>query len=247
LSVLLSARLENRQRELFDDPHDQQRQLGLLIDRLSSRLRRESVVRAVLVPDAQPEYAYRYEPLAGSRPQRGATARRKRTSHAPTQASGLKPQTSAHTGKMPVAHSQPSARTGKMPVAHEEVQSEFNTKNTGETPVAHISAHTPVSGLKPQASSLTPPASAPERPLWLEARPAPLAVAVVQPDGPPLQFRLHGQPHRVARAWGPERIQTGWWRGRYLRRDYYRVETTCGERFWIFRSGQNWFLQGWFD
>lgn len=183
LSVLLLARLQNRQRELFDDPHDHERQLGLLIDRLSGRLRREAVVQAVLVPDAQPEYAYRYEPLAGSRSQRGIAARRKRTSHAPPQASGL----------------------------------------------------------KPQASIL------PERPLWLSAQPMPLAVAAVEPEELPLQFRLHGQPHRVARSWGPERIQTGWWRGRYLRRDYYRIETTCGERFWIFRSGRHWFLQGWFD
>ena len=49
------------------------------------------------------------------------------------------------------------------------------------------------------------------------------------------------------RTWGPERIQTGWWRGHYIRRDYYRVETTTGQRFWLFRRRGHWFLHGVFD
>jgi protein ImuB len=50
----------------------------------------------------------------------------------------------------------------------------------------------------------------------------------------------------VARHWGPERIETGWWRGRTIRRDYYRVEITSGNRFWLFRQldDDNWFLHG---
>ncbi len=86
------------------------------------------------------------------------------------------------------------------------------------------------------------------RPLLLENEPVPLEVLSVAPDGPPIQFQFHG-PHRVAKSWGPERIQTGWWRGRYVQRDYYRIETTAGLRFWLFRrlaDGQ-WFLHGSFD
>jgi protein ImuB len=52
-----------------------------------------------------------------------------------------------------------------------------------------------------------------------------------------------------AHAWGPERIETGWWRGRAVGRDYYRVATTTGRRFWRFRhlgDGQ-WFVQGMFE
>jgi protein ImuB len=52
--------------------------------------------------------------------------------------------------------------------------------------------------------------------------------------------------HEIARHWGPETIQTGWWRGQSVQRDYYRVETTAGRRFWLFRrlpDGQ-WFLHG---
>jgi protein ImuB len=86
------------------------------------------------------------------------------------------------------------------------------------------------------------------RPLRLEHEPAPLAVLSVAPDGPPIQFNFHG-PHQVAQAWGPERIQTGWWRGRYVQRDYYRIETAAGKRFWLFRrlSDAKWFLHGVFD
>jgi hypothetical protein len=34
-----------------------------------------------------------------------------------------------------------------------------------------------------------------------------------------------------------------------VQRDYYRVETTTGKRFWLFRRlpDGNWFLQGVFD
>jgi protein ImuB len=63
------------------------------------------------------------------------------------------------------------------------------------------------------------------------------------------QFQVFGRQHRIARAWGPERIETGWWRGPAVGRDYYRVETTTGQRFWLFRQLRdgNWFLHGMFD
>jgi protein ImuB len=54
--------------------------------------------------------------------------------------------------------------------------------------------------------------------------------------------------HRVHRAWGPERIETGWWRKGLICRDYFRVETTEGRRFWLFRhAGGQWYLHGFFD
>ncbi|MBI3467643.1 MAG: hypothetical protein HY000_31935, partial [Planctomycetes bacterium] len=161
LAVLLAAPIPYRQRELFADGHDEPWQLALLIDRLSSRLQREGVLRAALLPDAQPEYAYRYEPLAGSKPRRAAARRR-----------------------------------------------------------------------------------LPERPLLMEPRPVPLQVFSVAPQGPPMRFCFHGRQHRILQTWGPERIQTGWWRGSYIRRHYYRVQTEEGNRFWLFRRQGEWFLQG---
>ncbi len=53
-------------------------------------------------------------------------------------------------------------------------------------------------------------------------------------------------PERVIRSWGPERIETGWWRGLSVCRDYWRVETQTSQHFWVYRdlrSGQ-WFLHG---
>jgi len=76
-----------------------------------------------------------------------------------------------------------------------------------------------------------------------------LAAMAVMPDGPPLAFRLRGREHRIARSWGPERIETGWWRGRPIGRDYFRVETTTGQRYWLFRrlADGRWFLHGRFE
>jgi protein ImuB len=73
------------------------------------------------------------------------------------------------------------------------------------------------------------PASRPARPLWMLSEPQPLA------------------------GWGgvlvtgPERIETGWWDGHDVRRDYYVALTQGSVRLWIFRErppGQGWFLHG---
>jgi protein ImuB len=103
---------------------------------------------------------------------------------------------------------------------------------------------------KPPARSKTsPPQEAPgARPVYLEPQPRALVAISVAPEGPPVQFRHAGRDERIVRVWGPERIETSWWRTRCVRRDYYQVETERGERYWLFRelnSGQ-WFLHGTF-
>jgi len=73
------------------------------------------------------------------------------------------------------------------------------------------------------------PAARPARPLWMLAEPQPL-------DG-----------WEGALVTGPERIETGWWDGHDVRRDYYVALTRAGVRLWIFRErppGQGWFLHG---
>jgi protein ImuB len=100
-------------------------------------------------------------------------------------------------------------------------------------------------------------AAAGRRPIWMPPKPvrlAPLAVhgqqpaefLAVAPDGPPVRFRLGDEVHDVAAAHGPERIETAWWRGPTVRRDYYVVETRSGARFWLFRRLRDgaWFLHG---
>jgi protein ImuB len=88
----------------------------------------------------------------------------------------------------------------------------------------------------------------PLRPPCLKVRPPAVAVVPLGPGGPPLRFAWQGRQQQVAHYWGPERIETGWWRGRDIRRDYYLVETMDGKRFWLFRMlpGGMWFLQGMF-
>ncbi|MGE6388776.1 Y-family DNA polymerase [Pseudomonas sp. NPDC078416] len=47
---------------------------------------------------------------------------------------------------------------------------------------------------------------------------------------------------------GPERIESGWWDGGDVRRDYYLVETRNGQRGWAYRSvgDSSLLLHGWF-
>ena len=72
LAVLATSPLEAQQQELFasENRRDDPRPLALLVDRLSSRLGPDCVLRARLWPEAQPEYAYRYESCLESRPRR---------------------------------------------------------------------------------------------------------------------------------------------------------------------------------
>jgi protein ImuB len=97
------------------------------------------------------------------------------------------------------------------------------------------------------ATALAEPNSVPKtRPLFLRPRPAPVQAVSVFPEGPPIRFRWEGGEYVVARCRGPERIETGWWRERHVRRDYYLVETDDGRWFWLFRERKSgaWFLHG---
>jgi protein ImuB len=48
---------------------------------------------------------------------------------------------------------------------------------------------------------------------------------------------------------GPERIESGWWDGGDVRRDYFLIETRSGQRGWAYQtvgSDGGLLLQGWF-
>jgi protein ImuB len=89
--------------------------------------------------------------------------------------------------------------------------------------------------LPPGGSATTPDAP---RPVWLLPEPQPLAHLV------------ETQPW-VLRD-GPERIESGWWDGHDIRRDYYIATTPSGETAWIYRDHRygiddgEWFLHGLF-
>ena len=127
----------------------------------------------------------------------------------------------------------------------------------------------------PQFASLrnrmqTSPEPSPEdpmrRPCAMLAQAVPLAVAFG--NGPfhhdvsspklPSRVRLAGVVHTITAHWGPERIETGWWQGPSIGRDYYRIETDQGRWWWIFRNLRSknqsesgtrycWMLHGRFD
>ena len=90
------------------------------------------------------------------------------------------------------------------------------------------------------ACSRTPPQSDPgrqRRPLWLLPAPQPLPVEEGLPRrrGP---LRLVGEP---------ERIETGWWDGEEIARDYYTAADSHGVLLWVFREREaphGWFLHG---
>jgi protein ImuB len=71
------------------------------------------------------------------------------------------------------------------------------------------------------------------RPLWLLERPEPCDAS-----------HLHFED-------GPECIESGWWDGHDVARDYYVARDRRGARLWIFRNRREtdpagWFVHGWF-
>lgn len=71
------------------------------------------------------------------------------------------------------------------------------------------------------------PVGALTRPLWL----------LVQPQ-------LLNTPDSVVGQ--PERIESGWWDGADMQRDYFRWQHRSGQRCWVFRDQTGWYLHGLF-
>jgi protein ImuB len=82
---------------------------------------------------------------------------------------------------------------------------------------------------RPGEDGTTPPPKGP-LPLWLLARPRPLP--------PP--------SHLLGRA---RRIESGWWDGQDVARDYFVARDTDGTRLWVYfdRRARRWYLHGYFD
>jgi protein ImuB len=75
------------------------------------------------------------------------------------------------------------------------------------------------------------------RPLWLLTKP----LALQQAQGRP---RYKGGLHLEGER---ERIESGWWDGFDVRRDYFVARSGNGERFWVFRTRDGeraWYLHG---
>jgi protein ImuB len=180
VQVAVVGRLGERQGELFadrwlSDPH----QVALLVNRLSSRLGHDSVLRAKIRNSPVPERAVRWTPLTRYK--------------------------------------------------------EWERRRRGER-----------ENKSSRSSSYLPLSPSPCLPLLLHPAPQALEVVCVAPDGPPQFIWLAGRRERIVHHAGPERIETLWWRGPAVRRDYYRVATESGSHLWIFRrlTDRRWFLHG---
>ncbi len=100
--------------------------------------------------------------------------------------------------------------------------------------------HRPELATGTHAPSAKPQVLLPEapRPIWLLSEPQPLASVM---ESRPWALRD-----------GPERIESGWWDGADIRRDYYVADTHDGATVWIYRDHRygvedgEWFLHGLF-
>jgi len=120
----------------------------------------------------------------------------------------------------------------------------------------------------------------PPRPLRLLRQPEPIEAIAALPGEPPVLFRWRNRLHKIVCAKGPETISPDRWRlpeteraslgeiagplrsnqtrrrnPKAAARDYFAVEDSEGERFWLFREGRfeggsetlpRWFLHGLF-
>jgi protein ImuB len=177
LRAAVVGRLGEQQRELFADrwsadPH----QLAVLVNRLSSRLGCDRVLRAELRESPVPERRVRWGNVMESTASKTRRSRAKRPKENQTEIPNLK-------------------------------------------------------------SAI---------PLLLYPVPQAVEVMCVLPGGPPQVVWHGGQREPVIECVGPERIETLWWRGTSVRRDYYRVATQSGNHLWLFQRliDEKWFLHG---
>jgi len=236
VDVVSAGPADCRQRTLFGEPAEAAaKQVGMLCDRLAGRLGRRAVFEPQPVADAQPEHAW-----------------------------AAVPPTKAVSGRVGQNVGQNVGRG----LGKQDFGKQAFGKYVREHAAHESSLVSQASLLRRHAGSHRGIAAAPQRrPIWMLPRPVRLELAVVsEPCGggqpadvirPPAGFRLAGRMHEIVNAHGPERIETAWWRGPTVRRDYYVVETSEGGRYWIFRqlrgsrrAGERdgaWFLHGMFS
>jgi protein ImuB len=222
--------LDDWQEELFTADSSDARQLGDLLDRLAVRLGRQAVVRPELVSDHQPERAFRYIECRNPYPP------------API----LDRKCVVVGGLIGPRLVRDKGAADEYRIMNSEGASVFPHSLRLRRTIRQSAIPNPQSATRnPQSAiSITGP-----RPLRLSPRPIEIAATSIVPEGPPIAFCFQGRRYAVRETVGPERIETGWWRGTHVKRDYYRITTQSGRRCWLFRDRESdrWFLHGWFD
>ena len=210
VEVVSAGAAECRQRTLFGEAAETSAsQVGMLLDRLSGRLGRGAVFEPRPMADAQPEHAWAAVPPTASRSSPELKSRPKRSQHDGSHAFRTPHRTTASTMAVVAAPQRRPIWLLPQPVRLETVAVVDSSLDSALDSALGSALG---SALNQQADTTS---------------------------GPPVRFRLASQSgspmHEVAKAHGPERIETAWWRGPTVRRDYYVVETVAGGRYWIFR------------
>jgi protein ImuB len=245
VSVTSAVLLVPQQRLLFDEEPQLNRQaLTQLINRLTSRLGQQQVVYPQLLSGAQPEYSYRFRPLVDIH-------RRRRTSG--------KFAAQSHVVGRPLRIFNPAI----------EIELEMKHPRDRSFSILCDTMNPSPPAPRPQGGEgrLKPgfPFALEVSPEWhggpewhrgpeSQSEPTPL-------PSPPWGRGAAGEGYTlihsrwrfkdgatfiITQATGPERIETGWWRGPTVCRDYWRVETDTGQSLWIYRDLRKkcWLLQG---
>ena len=231
-------------------------ELAALIDTLENRLGKGRVYRLAPRESYIPERAVKKEavfpeaPAASSPRRRGPTPTARKTPSLPVAAVAAK-----HLGNLPSPQPSPHGRGGGACPLQQRPLSDPHPLADADI----LKRQARLGGLARErdrvrgASAVWP--SIGERPIRLFAQPQPIDVTAALPDAPPVLFRWRKVLHRIVRAEGPERIEPEWWHGTDdgETRDYYRVESATGLRFWVFREGiygagrlPRWYLHGMF-
>jgi protein ImuB len=193
-----------------------------LIERLRARLGPEAVYGLQVLPGHRPENAWGVkEPATGHGVVSGAPLRRTVPGAAALPAAGPPLRCAFHAPREPrvAVHGHPLAACGE-PMAG---------ARDGTASLAH--------GRRSGRDGAPRPWPAFRRPMWL----LPMPRLLSERDGLPRRrgpLRLLGES---------ERIETGWWDGGDIARDYYTATDLHGVRLWIFRertSPHRWFLHG---
>jgi protein ImuB len=225
LQATLTAPLRWRQADLFDaGTAANQNAMAKLIDTLSSRLGRKRVLRAKLQREAQPELAFTLQPLTGRR-QDGAPETSIKKLSSRLAAARIEPSREDPLRRPPQLFAQPVA----VQVADRQPKN-APPPNHPRTNVVY-----PASSTQPNQLQQPPPPAG--------------SLTSASADGAPGAFQYQSVWYDIVSAWGPERLESGWWRGPSARRDYFRVETSQGSWWWLFRdlSTGAWFLHGKFE
>lgn len=252
LSASLTGPLRTVQNDLFGHHGDGKWAEGLsdvdlnrLINALGARLGDHSVVSVSSTKDPLPEEAFRATTLIGLQ---------KKTLSARFSEKGNRVGESRSGTSAPFADDD---TTGSFESSHFSESSQFSGEAVAVSQPTWRRDN--VSAFR-QATRDDPM----RRPTALLTKP--LRLLVLSADGSfvhrtrsnvlPDQIQLAGKTHDIVHWWGPERIETGWWRDATVRRDYYRVELQDGQWWWIFRGFSAsekvdrqswWMLHGYFD